>query len=106
MGILNVVAAYMLGVQFGMGMMGVALAAAAVLTLKNMRFTPLYGSAVLGCSNMEFVRPLFVGVMMAVLSKKAGSIEHGLNYYNTYNTIAFKGEKPARQAGQQKLFGN
>ncbi|MFT5701679.1 MAG: O-antigen/teichoic acid export membrane protein [Desulforhopalus sp.] len=67
MGTLNVVISYLLGVQFGMGMMGVALSSAVVLTLKNAVFTPLYGAAVLGCSKMEFVRPLLAGVLLTGL---------------------------------------
>lgn len=67
MGLMNVVVSYMLGVQLGMGMMGVALSTALVLTIKNALFTPLYGAAVLGCSKMEFVRPLLPGVLMTGL---------------------------------------
>lgn len=67
MGILNVVVSYILGVQFGMGMMGVALVTAVVLTLKNALFTPLYAAHVLGCPRMEFIRPLFSGILMTGL---------------------------------------
>lgn len=45
-----------------------------------------------------------VGVMMAVLSKHAGEIQYGLNDYNTYNTIVFKGEKPNGRHEQWSLF--
>lgn len=45
-----------------------------------------------------------VGVMMAILSKRAAEIEYGLNFYNTYNTTIFKGEKPRVQHEQTNLF--
>lgn len=81
MGILNVIFAYMLGVRFGMGLMGVALASAVVLSLKNALFTPLYGSAVLGCSKMEFVRPLLAGVLMTGLLYGLSNALHGLGWF-------------------------
>lgn len=80
MGIVNVVVAYMLGVRFGMGLMGVALASAVVLTLKNALFTPLYGAAVLGCSKMEFVRPLLAGVLMTGLLYGLSNASHWLGW--------------------------
>ena len=64
LGILNVVVSYLLGVQLGMGMMGVALSTAVVLTLKNALFTPLYGAVILRVSKLEFVRPLLAGILI------------------------------------------
>lgn len=58
MGIVNVVCAYLLGVTFGMGIIGVALGGAIVLTLKNAIFTPIYGAKILHLPATSFIKPL------------------------------------------------
>jgi membrane protein EpsK len=58
MGIANVVCVYLLGVTFGMGVVGVALGGAIVLTLKNAIFTPLYGARILKLPETAFMKPL------------------------------------------------
>ncbi len=78
MGLANVAMSYLLGVRFGMGAMGVALATAVVLTLKNALFTPLYGSHILGCSKAEFIRPLLSGMLLTGLLFVLSSIPQWL----------------------------
>jgi len=58
MGIANVIFVYLLGITFGMGVVGVALGGAIVLTLKNAIFTPLYGARILKLPETAFMKPL------------------------------------------------
>lgn len=58
LGIANVVCAYVLGVIFDMGILGVALGGGIVLTLKNAIFTPIYGAKLLRLPNMTFIKPI------------------------------------------------
>ncbi len=58
MGIVNVTASYLLGVSAGMGALGVALATAIVLSLKNAFFTPIYSARILKLSAWSFMGPL------------------------------------------------
>lgn len=46
-----------------LGVYGVALAGAVMLTLKNVIFTPLYGARILGVDKMLFLKPLAGGVI-------------------------------------------
>lgn len=64
MGIVNVAVSYWLGVRLGMGALGVALATAMVLVLKNTLFTPLYGAYILEIPAFTFIKPLFSGILM------------------------------------------
>lgn len=43
-----------------------------------------------------------VGTMIAILSKHAGEIQYGLNYYNTFDTTIFMGKKI--RGGQCEIF--
>lgn len=61
MGIGNVSLSYYLGVTLQMGAIGVALATAIVLTLKNSLFIPIYGARTLNVSSWTFIRPLLLG---------------------------------------------
>lgn len=64
MGVLNVVVSYLLGVTFGMGAIGVAMATAIVLTMKNALFTPYYAAVVLKKPVGIFFKPLCSGILM------------------------------------------
>lgn len=64
MGIVNVVLSYVLGVTYGYGAMGVAIATAIVLTLKNAFFIPIYGASVLNLPRMSFLGATFGSVVM------------------------------------------
>jgi membrane protein EpsK len=57
-GIVNVVFTYWLGVTLEMGVIGVALGGAIVLTLKNAVFTPIYGARIAKLPGTAFVKPL------------------------------------------------
>jgi membrane protein EpsK len=68
MGIGNVALSYYLGVSLDMGAIGVALATAIVLTLKNSLFIPLYGARTLKVSSWTFVYPtLLSGLVMGLV---------------------------------------
>jgi membrane protein EpsK len=62
MGVMNVIVSYVLGVTMGMGAIGVALATAVVLTLKNAFFTPLYCAAILKQPYWVYLDPLLRSV--------------------------------------------
>lgn len=64
MGIINVAASYYLGVVMEMGMLGVALATAVVLTLKNACFTSVYSAVILKIKYREFLWPICWGMFM------------------------------------------
>lgn len=64
MGIINVILAVILGQpKLGFGLIGIALAGAIVLTLKNAIFMPLYGAHILKRNKMLFFPSLYVGVI-------------------------------------------
>ena len=62
MGILNVVMSYLLGVTYGMGAMGVALATAVVLTFNSTFFTTAYSAWILKLPTWSLLRPVFSGI--------------------------------------------
>lgn len=71
MGILNVIVSYLLGVTAGLGAMGVALATALVLSMKNALFTPIYAAHILRIRPRTFILPLIgslpvIGVVYAL----------------------------------------
>jgi O-antigen/teichoic acid export membrane protein len=72
MGLLNVVLAVW-WVDWGMNGLGVALAGAVVLTIKNTLFTPLYGAHIEGLAWHTYLRSLVPGVLGAVAVGLAGS---------------------------------
>ena len=64
MGIINVLLAVLLGQpELGLGLIGIALAGAIVLTLKNAIFTPLYGAHILNINRLILFRPMFLGII-------------------------------------------
>ncbi len=63
-GVLNAALSYLLGVTFGMGAIGVALATALVMTLKNAIFTSIHGAHVLKENYFTFFKPQFSGVLV------------------------------------------
>ncbi len=67
-GLVNIVLAILLVAQFHMGLYGVALASAIVLTLKNVLFTPLYASYVLQISKMTFFIELKFSIIVLFIS--------------------------------------
>ena len=66
MGIANVICTYTLGVTLGMGVMGVALGGAIILSLKNAVFTSLYGARILDLQKTTFLRPLMSSFLIFV----------------------------------------
>jgi len=67
MGIANVTCVYTLGVALDMGVVGVALGGAIVLSMKNAMFTTLHGAAVLGLPKTVFIRPLMSSLLVFLL---------------------------------------
>lgn len=63
----NVVLAFALAVHAGWGMYGVAAAGLITLTLKNIVFTPIYSSMVLGVPRSTFYPEVMPGAIAAVL---------------------------------------
>jgi O-antigen/teichoic acid export membrane protein len=61
-GVLMLVLALVLGKFTPLGVYGVALAGAIMLTLKNVVFTPIYAAAILGMEKTAFLKPLAGGV--------------------------------------------
>jgi len=80
LGILNVVVSYWLGVVYGMGVIGVALATAVVLTLKNALFAPLYAARVLKVNMRVFLAPL-TGWLVVLLLVYALSFVPRLSWF-------------------------
>ncbi len=67
-GFLNFILAILLSVTFDLGIYGVALAGAIVLTAKNAIFTPLYAAYILGIKKTIFFKYLFNGLFVLILS--------------------------------------
>jgi membrane protein EpsK len=65
-GVLNLMLALVLGKFTGLGMYGVALAGALVLTLRNLIFTPLYAAHVLEMPNATFMKELLPCSLAAI----------------------------------------
>lgn len=45
-----------------------------------------------------------VGTMVAILSKRAGEIQYGMNYYNLFDTYIYRGERLKTEYKQQCIF--
>lgn len=75
MGVLNVVLSYLLGVTFEYGAVGVAIATAVALTLKNAIFTPWYAAFVLKKPFGTFIKPLYSGVVMMTIIWALSSLD-------------------------------
>jgi len=58
MGIANITCTYTLGVTLGMGVVGVALGGAIILSLKNAAFISIYGAKTLKLPKTTFLKPL------------------------------------------------
>lgn len=72
-GIVNVIVVYLLGIKCGMGVLGVAVGGAIVLTLKNAIFTPVYGAKILKLPLHTFIMPIgssFVVFVFVILLSK------------------------------------
>ncbi|MCD4832139.1 MAG: lipopolysaccharide biosynthesis protein [Anaerohalosphaeraceae bacterium] len=67
MGIANVVLVYLLGVTFGLGLCGVALGGAVILSLKNMLFTPIYAARILKVHDMTFLKQLSSSFLVLII---------------------------------------
>lgn len=89
MGIINVAFAYFLGVTLGMGILGVALGGAVVLTLKNAIFTPLYGAKILHLPAMTFVKSMVSSscVFLFVIAVAQIPFSQWLGYSSGYNYL-------------------
>jgi membrane protein EpsK len=59
LGCVNAAGSYILGVQYGMGMFGVAIATAITLTIDSL-FTSAYASRILGAEGAGFLKPMLV----------------------------------------------
>ena len=68
MGIINIILVIIFIVKFNLGLVGVALAAAIVLTLKNGLFTPWYTAKILHIRLTAFYKPLGTGVIISISS--------------------------------------
>ena len=66
-GIVNYIVAIIFVKYFKLGMLGVALAGALVLTIKNAVFTPLYGASIQEVKKLTYLVPLIPGVPLAAL---------------------------------------
>ena len=76
LGVCNIILAVMLAKYTGLGVFGIAVAGAIVLTLKNVFFTPFYAAHILGISKWTFIKPMGIGVMaMAGVGTTAIMIE-------------------------------
>jgi membrane protein EpsK len=67
-GLINVFMAILFVKAFDLGMMGVALAGAIVLTLKNGIYTPWYAARILNINIFTFYRPLIGGIILYFIS--------------------------------------
>lgn len=93
MGILNVVVSYILGVELGMGAVGVAVATAVVLSLRNTLFTAIYGAHLLRMPPFTYLTSLMYGVMMFIIVGTGFllPVEHWLGFrVETLAAFAFK----------------
>ncbi len=64
LGVVNVLASYWLGVTLGMGAIGVAVATAVVLSLKNTLFVPVYASYIMKLSWFKLLGYTLSGVLV------------------------------------------
>lgn len=63
MGIINILLAVILGMpKLGIGLLGIAMAGAIVLTIKNAIFTPLYGAHIINKNKMFFFPSMAAGI--------------------------------------------
>ena len=81
MGMLNVVLAYVLGISLNMGVIGIALGGAIILTLKNALFTPIYSAKCLMLPKTTFITPFIGSLVVFVFIQLANQIPiaHWLN---------------------------
>jgi O-antigen/teichoic acid export membrane protein len=73
-GIVNVCLSIVLIRFTGLGIYGVAWALLVCLAGKNLLFTPVYTSLIMGVSKMVFIRSLLPGTVMALLLTLAGLV--------------------------------
>lgn len=66
-GVMMLILALILGKFTPLGVYGVALAGAVMLTLKNVVFTPIYAAMILGINKTAFLNPLLGGVTGTIL---------------------------------------
>ena len=63
MGIINTILAVILGQpEFGLGLLGIAMAGAIVLSIKNAIFTPIYGAYIIKRKKFLFFSPMISGI--------------------------------------------
>ncbi|WP_165394882.1 oligosaccharide flippase family protein [Methanofollis fontis] len=76
MGICNLLLAVFLVNFTALGMYGVAIAGAIMLTMKNSIFTPWYAARIMGVSSTTFVRPLVSGLVAVIIIASSLYILH------------------------------
>ncbi len=68
LGIVNICLAILLAVTFDLGIYGIALAGAIILTLKNTVFTPIYAAHILGIDKFVFIKNILSGPIVLLFS--------------------------------------
>ena len=68
MGLVNLILAVLAVTTLNMGFIGVAIAGALTLTLKNAIFTPWYSAKILGLNSGYFFKSLFAGVILFAIT--------------------------------------
>ncbi len=76
-GFANLGLAILFLVKYNLGMMGVALSSALILTLKNLIFTPIYSARILNLKTLFFYDNLLIGVLVFIIT-------WGLGYLGCY----------------------
>jgi len=75
-GIINIIVSIVLVKSFDLGIYGVALGGAIVLTLKNAIFTPVYVAKLLGAPLLTFIRPCILPLGVFSVLTSAGALIH------------------------------
>lgn len=87
LGIVNVMVVYLLGITFGLGLLGVAIGGGLVLGAKNAIFTPLYGAYLLRLPKTFFFRTLKNGILSMVLTCVVGFVIHKFLFFGGWSSL-------------------
>lgn len=90
-GTLNVILAYLLSTRTNLGVYGIALASAIILTLKNAFFTSIYTACVQKIPWNSYLTPIIPGILLTLMGIVAGIFIQKIIYITNWTVLFLMG---------------
>ncbi len=90
-GLVNLGLAILFLTRYNLGMMGVALSSALILTLKNLLFDPIYSARILNLRTLFFYNDLLIGVIIFLITWGIGSFIYYILKINNWIELILGG---------------